>query len=158
MATYDPERQAAIEYIRALRNAEESSVTNKHSAILVTTGDLQTPYKIIGPIFFHVSNKKTFGSSQLDKLQKHYQQEIEKIRKQGQVGAVEPDFGFLIGDWTVGQNDFDVAFYIAVQELKKRAAVLEADAIIAMRQDIVIDRATFGYFYLQMYGTAVKFA
>ena len=44
------------------------------------------------------------------------------------------------------------------QELKKRAALLGADAIVAMRQDIDLDTTSFQIFYLQMYGTAVKFA
>jgi predicted RNA-binding Zn-ribbon protein involved in translation (DUF1610 family) len=48
-------------------------------------------------------------------------------------------------------------FFIAVEELKKRAAMLSADAIIGMRQDIDMDTSTFQFFYLQMYGTAVKF-
>ncbi len=38
-----------------------------------------------------------------------------------------------------------------------RAAALGADAIIGMRQDIDLDTNGFSYFYLQMYGTAVKF-
>ena len=32
-----------------------------------------------------------------------------------------------------------------------------ADAVIGMRQDIDLDTNAFTYFYLQMYGTAVKF-
>ena len=48
-------------------------------------------------------------------------------------------------------------FFVAVQELKKRAGLLGADAIIAMRQDIDLDTTAFQFFYLQMYGTAVKF-
>ena len=58
---------------------------------------------------------------------------------------------------TAGQNDFDKAFFIAVQELKSRASILEADAIVSMRQDIDLDTNGFQHFYLQMYGTAVKF-
>ena len=56
-----------------------------------------------------------------------------------------------------GQNDFDKAFFIAVQELKVRASILKADAIISMRQDLDLDTNGFQYFYMQMYGTAVKF-
>lgn len=67
------------------------------------------------------------------------------------------DWGVLWGEFSAGQNDFDKAFYIAVQELKSRASILNADAIISMRQDIDMDTNGFQYFYLQMYGTAVKF-
>jgi uncharacterized protein YbjQ (UPF0145 family) len=44
---------------------------------------------------------------------------------------------------------------VATQELKKRAQILGADAVICMRQDIDLDTDGFSYFYLQMYGTAV---
>lgn len=69
------------------------------------------------------------------------------------------DWGFLYGEWSVdkGQNQFDQAFYIAVEELKIRAAMLGADAVISMRQDIDLDTTSFQFFYLQMYGTAIKF-
>ena len=60
------------------------------------------------------------------------------------------------GEFSVGQSDFEKAFFVAVEELKKRAALLGADAIIGMRQDIDLDTNTFQFFYLQMYGTAVK--
>ena len=49
------------------------------------------------------------------------------------------------------------SFFIAVEELKKRAAILGADAIVAMRHDIDLDTNGLAYFYLQMYETAVKY-
>ena len=67
------------------------------------------------------------------------------------------DWGVLYGEFSAGQNDFDKAFFIAVQELKARASILKADAIICMRQDLDLDTNGFQYFYMQMYGTAVKF-
>lgn len=125
--------------------------------IAVTTGDLARQYDVIGPVYFQVSNKGVF-SSQLGKLKKQYQSEIAEMRKSGQVGDPQADWGFIIGEWSVGQSDFELAFFIAVQELKKRAAMLGADAIVGMRQDIDLDTNAFAYFYLQMYGTAVKYA
>ena len=124
--------------------------------IIVTTGDLQQPHEVIGPVYFQVSNKGLF-SSQLGKLKKQYKDEISQMRKRGQIGTPQADWGFIIGEWSVGQSDFELAFYIAVQELKKRAAMVNADAIIGMRQDIDLDTNAFAYFYLQMYGTAIKF-
>lgn len=124
--------------------------------IIVTTGDLQRQYEVIGPVYFQVSNKGMF-SSQLGKLKKQYESEIKQMREHGQISNPQADWGFIIGEWSVGQSDFDLAFYIAVQELKKRAAMLGADAIVGMRQDIDLDTNAFAYFYLQMYGTAVKF-
>ena len=37
------------------------------------------------------------------------------------------------------------------------AQKIGAEAVIGMRQDIDIDTNGFSYFYLQMYGTAVRF-
>jgi len=117
---------------------------------------LNRDYQILGPVYFQVSNKGIF-SNQLSKLSKKYEAELKEMKKQGQIGEKKPDWGFLYGEFSVGQGDFEKAFFVAVQELKKRALILEADAIICMRQDIDIDTNSFQYFYLQMYGTAVKF-
>lgn len=127
---------------------------NEH--IIVTTGDLKQDYEIIGPVFFQVSNKGVL-SSQLSQLVKQYEAELDELKQQGQLEQAKTDWGFLYGELSVGQNDFSKAFFVAVQELKKRAAILGADAVVAMRQDIDLDTTRFQYFYLQMYGTAVKF-
>jgi len=123
--------------------------------MIVTTGDLKESYEVIGPVYFQVSNKGFFSSA-LEKLSKQYKDDLAKLKKGGQVSEQKADWGFLYGEWSAGQNDFDRAFFIAVEELKKRAKMLGADAVIAMRQDIDLDTSGFQYFYLQMYGTAVK--
>ena len=123
--------------------------------IIVTTGDLKQDYQVLGPVYFQVSNKGLFSSA-LSKLTKEYKAEIDQMKKQGQMDEGRADWGFLYGEWSVGQSDFEQAFFVAVQELKKRAAIVGADAIIGMRQDVDLDTTDFQYFYLQMYGTAVK--
>lgn len=124
--------------------------------IIVTTGDLKNDYDVIGPVYFSVSNKGLFGS-QLGTLIKKYKGDIEALKKESLITPERADWGVLWGEFSAGQNDFDKAFYIAVQELKSRASILNADAIVSMRQDIDLDTTGFQYFYLQMYGTAVKF-
>lgn len=126
--------------------------------ILVTTGDIKKDYEIIGPVYFQVSNKGFF-SSPLTALLKKYKDQIAAMKTGGMIPKEKTDWGFLYGEWSVdkGQNQFDQAFYIAVEELKIRAAMLKADAIISMRQDIDLDTTGFQFFYLQMYGTAIKF-
>jgi hypothetical protein len=124
--------------------------------IIVTTGDLKRDYDVIGPVYFSVSNKGLFGS-QLGTLIKKYKSEIEDLKKESLLTPERPDWGALWGEFTAGQNDFDKAFFIAVQELKSRASILKADAIVSMKQDIDLDTNGFQHFYLQMYGTAVKF-
>lgn len=124
--------------------------------IIVTTGDLKKDYDVIGPVYFSVSNKGLFGS-QLGTLIKKYKVDIEALKKEALMSPERTDWGVLWGEFSAGQNDFDKAFYIAVQELKSRAQILNADAIVSMKQDIDLDTNGFQYFYLQMYGTAVKF-
>jgi hypothetical protein len=124
--------------------------------IIVTTGDLKNDYDVIGPVYFSVSNKGLFRS-QLGTLIKKYKGDIEVLKKEALMSPERTDWGVLWGEFSAGQNDFDKAFYIAVQELKSRAEILNADAIVSMRQDIDLDTNGFQYFYLQMYGTAVKF-
>ena len=125
------------------------------SNIIVTTGDIKQDYQIIGPIYFQISNKGLFSNA-LSKLVKQYEAEIIDMKRSGQMGEDRADWGFLYGEWSVGQSDFEKAFFVSVEELKKRAALLGADVIIGMRQDVDLDTDSFQYFYLQMYGTAVK--
>jgi ABC-type phosphate transport system auxiliary subunit len=124
--------------------------------IIVSTGEVPIKYKIIAPVYFKVSNRGVF-SSELSKLIKKYNIELGKLRSEGHLSKERMDWGFFYGEWDVGSNDFDKAFFISVQELKERAKILNADAIIFMRQDIDIDSNNVGHFYMQMYGTAVKF-
>ena len=124
------------------------------SNIIVTTGDLHKDYQVLGPVYFQVSNKGLFSSA-LGK--EKYKLEIQSAKKSGAMSQDKADWGFLYGEWSVGQSDFEAAFFIATEELKKRAEMVGADAIICMRQDIDMDTNGFAYFYLQMYGTAVKF-
>ena len=55
-----------------------------------------------------------------------------------------------------GQTDPDQAFLEALREIRKSAALLEADAVIGMRQAVVPVADGTGRFHLQMYGTAVR--
>ena len=125
-------------------------------SIIVTTGDLRREYEVLGPVYFQVSKKGVFNSA-LGTLKKQYMAEIQAMKKRGTMSEDRADWGFLYGEWSVGQNDFEAAFFIATEELKKRAKMVGADAVICMRQDIDMDTNGFAYFYLQMYGTAVKF-
>lgn len=124
--------------------------------IIVTTGDLNREYEIIGPVYFQISNKGIFTSA-LSELVTQYDKELQQMQKNGAITAERDDWGFLYGEWSVGQSDFEKAFFVVTQELKKRAAMLNADAVICMKQDIDLDTNSFAFFYMQMYGTAVRF-
>lgn len=127
----------------------------KVNAVIVTTGDLKEDYEIIGPVYFQVSNKGIFSST-LSELVNKYSAEIEDMKNHALMSERRSDWGFLWGEYSVGQNDFEKAFFVATQELKKRAVMLGGDAVVSMRQDIDLDTSGFQYFYLQMYGTVVK--
>jgi hypothetical protein len=142
--------------------AEETTSTSKthddmQHNIIVTTTDLKREYEIIGPVYYQVSNKGIFSSA-LSKLSKKYKREIAELKKSGQVSPDEFDWGFLYGELSFGmENEFDEAFFVSVRELQLRAEKIGADAIIGMRQDVDLDTNHFQNFYLQMYGTAVKY-
>ena len=127
----------------------------KVNAVIVTTGDLYEDYEIIGPVYFQVSNNGMFSST-LSELVNKYSAEIEEMKNNALMSERRTDWGFLWGEYSVGQNEFEKAFFVAIQELKKRALMLGGDAVVSMRQDIDLDTNGFQYFYLQMYGTAVK--
>lgn len=125
--------------------------------IIVTTTDLPYDYDVISPIYFQVSNKGLFSSS-LGKLKKKYADELDAMKKKKVMGSGELDLGFIwYGEFSIGQNDFEAAFYVATRELQNRALQMKADAVVGMRQDIDLDTSGWQFFYLQMYGTAVRF-
>lgn len=129
--------------------------------MIVSTGDIKKEYEIIGPVYFQVSNKpEGFSSSTLTEYQEIYEKEVGQLKQSGKVEEMETGsvkWECVFGEWCLGQSHFEIAFFIAVEELKKRAKMLGADGIIFMRQDIDLDKEAFQYFYLQMYGTAVRF-
>lgn len=145
----------AAEQRAAEAKQKAAEYRQKVNAVIVTTGDLKEDYEIIGPVYFQVSNKGLFSSTLSDLVNK-YTAEIEEMKNHALMSERRSDWGFLWGEYSVGQNDFEKAFFVATQELKKRALMLGGDAIVSMRQDIDLDTSGFQYFYLQMYGTVVK--
>lgn len=125
---------------------------NESGNILVTNGDLPEDYEIIGPVFFQITNRKFF--SPLKKLLKKH----AKNCRDGE--ETEHAAGNLwrryYGRWCLKQSGQEKASFIAVEELKRRAALLGADAIINVRQHITVNPYASGSFHLQIYGTAVK--
>ena len=156
-AAKEAAEQKAVEAKQKAAEAKQRAAEyrQKVNAVIVTTGDLKEDYEIIGPVFFQVSNKGIFSST-LSELVNKYSAEIEDMKNSALMSERRSDWGFLWGEYSVGQNDFEKAFFVATQELKKRALMLGGDAVVSMRQDIDLDTSGFQYFYLQMYGTVVK--
>lgn len=128
--------------------------------ILVTTGDVKQDYEIIGPVYFQISNKpEGFDSSTFLEYKEVYEKELTDLKRSGEFQGAHSgniEWGCVWGEYCLGKSAFEFAFFIAVEELKKRAAMLGADAVVYMRQDIDLDTDGLQYFYLQMYGTAVR--
>lgn len=117
--------------------------------IITTTTDLKTEYEIIGPVYFHISNHGFF-TSQLSKLIKKYEDTLEN--------NMEKDWASMYAKHSLEQdNRFDKAFYVGLRELQETAAQLGADAIVGFKHTIHLDPVGFQHFYMQFYGTAVKF-
>lgn len=130
------------------------------SNVIVTTGDVKQDYDIIGPVYFQISNKpEGFSTSTFLEFQEIYTREIDELKSSGEfqiASSGSQEWGCVMGEYCLGQSAFEFAFFVAVEELKKRAEMLGADAVVFMRQDIDLDTEVLQYFYLQMYGTAVK--
>tara|TARA_B100001175_G_C19356074_1_gene564739 strand:- start:95 stop:748 length:654 start_codon:yes stop_codon:yes gene_type:complete len=127
--------------------------------MIVSTGDIPKDYDIIGPVYFSVHNRMgILTSSPLQKLREKYSKKIQELTDQKmRTGKDSFDWGFLFGELSFGMgNEFDIAYYLSVEELKIRTKHLGGDGIIFLRQDIDIDSNHFQRFYLQMHGTAVK--
>jgi hypothetical protein len=138
-------------------NSFSPRIPKRETEIIVTTADLPYPYDVVAPVYFQVSNKGLFSNA-LEKLKKKYDYELQDMKKRGLVNKSALDWGFLLyWEYSAGQNNFESAFFVAVRELQVRAALMNAHAVVGMRQDIDLDTNGFQFFYLQMYGTAVRF-
>ena len=143
--------------------------------IFVTTTDIKREYDIIGPVFYQINDA---GSGKMIfQKQKEYRSVINALKDQNQLvnqnASITESIGALSGIIELfstsdisastkdllgnGHNQFDEAFFISVEELKKRAYYMGADAIIGMKEELNLDTNGFQHFYMQMYGTAVKF-
>lgn len=130
------------------------------SKVVVTTGDVKRDYEILGPVYYQINNRPIgfSGKNKLSAKVKEYQELAQKNKEKTESAPGLMYALFMpISEFGPGENMFRTAFYIAVEELKKQAEEMGGDAVVAMRQDIDIDSNGFQYFFLQMYGTAVKY-
>jgi uncharacterized protein YbjQ (UPF0145 family) len=141
----------------------ESNIRPKD--IIITTGDLKEDYEIIGPVFFQISNRGGglfSGGSKYSRLLESYSSLIETQKSKGnlpnknEITGSNKFFSGYFGEFYQEPTQFEISFFIACQELKKRVAAMKGDAIISMRYDLDLDSNGFQYFYVQLYGTAVK--
>jgi hypothetical protein len=118
--------------------------------VLVTTGDLAGgAYDVLRPVYFSVSNR----NQMLNQVAAKFGIPME--------GTLVRDLALLIFlDYSnVNWMAFPVAFEVCVEGLRRTCLAVGGDAVVSMRQDVDIAEGTTGipFFYMQMYGTAVKF-
>ena len=144
---------------RIIEANHEKEILAKKKNIIVSTCDIKQDYEIIAPVYFQVNNR----GDQFSTLSKKYEdlfstkEQLAQLSGDRITGWEVFQTLFITNAATIAHNQFDKAFFIAVEELKERAARLGADAVIGMRYDLDLDTNLFQYFYLQMYGTAVRY-
>ena len=93
--------------------------------IVVSTGDIRGDYEIIGPVYLHLSNRGILGS-QFSRLQAEYKKALQDWARSGQSTGTRPGVSDVylafLGEWSPGYSSFDKAFFIAIEELRKRSA------------------------------------
>ena len=138
--------------------------------INVTSGDLRSPYEVVGMTCFTIGTrgqmKVGFESLKTDmafKIEKSKNQ-FSKSYGAGQfIGGIGLDSGGdvslagLYASATFDSKDLEIAFHIAVNQLQLRASYINANAIIAFRYDVDFDsNAGILNFVATAYGTAVQ--
>ena len=126
--------------------------------VQVTTCDIHDKkYEIIRPCFYQVSNKGWFNDKLMNEIKdeavKEYLSETKHEKER------ESAFGWIIyGETSVHQEQFEEAFAAAIINMKKQALLAGGDAVIGYKQTIELDTDNnHSWFYLQCYGTIVKF-
>ena len=120
--------------------------------IIVTTCDVKQDYQIICPVCVQISNNGALGKT-FNKLSKEYLSPKNQI----ETPTFDENTMVLLNNKNIDHSKFEQVFFIGVEELKKRAKSIGADAVIGLRQDFDLGENDFDYFYLQLYGTAIKF-
>lgn len=134
----------------AARLAASRPKVKTPAEIVVTTGeDLGRPYRVIGPVFTHVSTR----GGMLDTMAKKY----------GISGPTTGDawdfvLGMVTAEVPAAHRVFPTAFAVCAEGLRRAAVSMNGDAVIALRQDIDITDFTVSQnVFMQMYGTVVAF-
>lgn len=126
--------------------------------IIATTADLKEDYKIISPIIFSFDNQPVLFSSKtkLNELLEKYKLKTEKMLSAiSSHDEQKTHLDFFYAILLNKDNPLEQMFYIGVEELKLRAEMLHADAIIGISQEVTShNHPTF--FNYKIYGTAVK--
>ena len=128
----EEEERKKEEEAREREKIKQINERKKH--FIVTTADLKQDYEVVSPVYIQVNNR----SNSYKNLEKKYNEYLQDLQNAGQRSNDSPsgiellEVLFLNPGADNGHSNFDAAFYIAVEELKERAILLGADAIVGM--------------------------
>lgn len=166
----DEEQKASNDFLKNEKLLEQRVVDElSKKDFIVTSLDLNREYEVLSPIIFNTTNRGIFNSHYIQLDSKYRQKKYKDILVTSKM-SYSSEYGFdglalltLIDfnpfgfEGNVGHRQFDRAFYISLAEMKIRAKMMGGDAIIGLKADFDLDTQNFGAFYLQMFGTVVKF-
>jgi len=130
-------------------------------AIIVTTGNIKENHSIIQPVFVQISNKGVL-KNQYEQLEIKHQKLIQGLQDKELLppnpsSKKRNSLSSSMESTDITGVRMEKAFYIALEEIKQKAAHLEGDAVVYMRYETDFLANPSNEFYLQMYGTVVKF-
>jgi len=151
----------------------ETDLETRPDRMLVTTGDINSKYKILGVVFFSLGTRGGMAT-EFNRLKDVYLHRLAIIKQKGQLSSAGKSAGQTIAgigfdgngdiDFSVqhagasfNSNDMEIAFHILMSELQVRATHLGADAIVGFRHNVELDsNSNVINFFANSYGTAVK--
>jgi uncharacterized protein YbjQ (UPF0145 family) len=124
-------------------------MTGRSTDVLVSGGDLGTPYDIVGTIsFWYTSTHGVVSDSLTSLIQAFRETHADRLRRRQ--GGSHAALAFEAG------AAFDRMFLLTVDELRVRAAALGADAVIGMRHDVDATASDRDCLYVEVSGVAVR--
>jgi len=118
------------------------------SQVTVSTTLLSEPFTTIGPVYAITTNQQ----GTLDAAAKKMGIDIRAVSDWEFLSALS------YGDSVASFQSFPVAFAVCIEQLKRQAANLGADAVIGIQMNFDLDRSGIGLsvFTMQLFGTAVR--
>ncbi|MFA5479659.1 MAG: hypothetical protein WC337_06515 [Candidatus Muiribacteriota bacterium] len=126
-----------------------------YNKITVTCENIEKPYTILETISFNISNIGP-AASLFEELYNKLNYEINRVMEYN-ASSSEKNLNFQYSNIDF-KTDFDKAAVIGLHELKKKACLIEGDAIIGLKQNYnVLPQNGLRYFHYNIYGTVVKY-
>lgn len=116
--------------------------------VVVSTTTLEEPFETLGPVYAVTTNLRGVLDAAAQKLGVN----IQAVTDSEMLSAV------VLGDSVANFRAFPIAFAVCVEQLKRDASRLGADAVVGMRMNFDLDRSGIGVqgFTMQLFGTAVR--